>query len=113
MPAHHELMSSPKTVHWGVFDAKIPPVLEIASGDTVTFHCPAGGPADLPDGGFDIPAELAEVHRRVTRGPGPHFMTGPVAVAGAEPGDVLEVRILSAELRSDWGWNLILPNMGT
>jgi len=113
MASHHELMSGPPTVHWGVFDARLPPVLQIESGDTVTFYCLSGEPEDLPNGGYDIPEELLEVHRTVTRGPGPHFMTGPVAIAGAEPGDVLEVRILSTELRSDWGWNVILPNLGT
>lgn len=114
MSRHHELKASPQTVHWGVFDARMSPVLEIEPGDTVTFHCLSGEPEDLPEGsGFDIPAELAEVHRHVTRGPGPHFMTGPVWVEGAEPGDVLEVHIRSAALRSDWGWNLILPKHGT
>ncbi len=112
MATHHELVSGPETVHWGVFDAGIAPVLHIQSGDTVTFHCLSGEPEDLPNGGFDIPPELAEVHRRVARGAGPHFMTGPVFMEDAEPGDVLEVRILSAELRSDWGWNVILPNHG-
>lgn len=112
MATHHELFSGPETIHWGVFDALIPPVLRVQSGDTITFHCLSGEPEDLPDGGFDIPPELAEVHRRVSRGPGPHFMTGPVFVETAVPGDVLEVRILSAALRSDWGWNVILPNHG-
>ena len=113
MAMHHELMSGPETVHWGVFDAEIPPVLHIEFGDTVTFHCLSGGPENLPPDGFDIPAELVEVHRKVVRGPGPHFMTGPVFINGAEPGDVLEVRILTAEIRSDWGWNLFLPKRGT
>lgn len=113
MATEHELFSSPETVHWGAFDAHIAPVLRVQSGDTVAIHCLSGEPEDLPDGGFDIPPELEEVHRRVARGPGPHFMTGPVFVESAEPGDVLEVRILSASLRSDWGWNVILPNHGT
>ena len=52
---HHELKSSPETVHWGVFDASLPAVLRVASGDTVTFHCLAGTPDDLPASGFDIP----------------------------------------------------------
>jgi acetamidase/formamidase len=113
MSTHHELKSSADTVHWGVFDARIPAVLRIDPGDSVTFHCLSGEPEDLPEDGFDIPPELMDVHRRVARGPGPHFMTGPVWVNGAEPGDVLEVRIRSAELRSDWGWNVILPALGT
>src|SRR5215472_15482026 len=110
---HHELKASPQNVHWGVFDAKLKPVLRIAPGDTVTFHCLSGEPEDMPESGFAIPPDLAEAHRRVKRGPGPHFMTGPVFVDGAEPGDVVEVRILSAELRSNWGYNLILQNEGT
>ena len=36
-------------------------------------------------------------------------MTGPVAVRGAQPGDMLEVRILEVSLRVDWGWNRIRP----
>ena len=42
-----------------------------------------------------------------------HILTGPVAIEGAEPGDVLEVDILDVQLRQDWGWNLIRPLSGT
>ena len=42
-----------------------------------------------------------------------HILTGPVAVRGAEPGDVLEVRIIDIALGCDWGWNAIRPNAGT
>ena len=35
------------------------------------------------------------------RGPGPHILTGPIEIKGAEPGDVLEVRILDIELALD------------
>jgi acetamidase/formamidase len=44
---------------------------------------------------------------------GPHILTGPVAVRGAEPGDTLEVRIKAIELSVDWGWNIIRPLRGT
>jgi acetamidase/formamidase len=47
------------------------------------------------------------------RGPGPHLLTGPIYVEGAEPGDVLEVRVLDIKLRADWGWNLQVPMLGT
>ncbi len=111
--AHHELPSTPETVHWGYFEAARPPVLEVDSGDTVTVHCLSGEPEDLPPAPFEVLAEHRDVHARCERGPGPHFMTGPVFVAGAEPGDALEVRILDCELRQDWGWNLIQPLLGT
>ena len=111
--AHHELPSTPETVHWGYFEAAQAPVLEVASGDTVTMHCLSGGPKDLPPAPFEVLPDHREVLERCERGPGPHFMTGPVRVAGAEPGDALEVRILECELRQDWGWNLIQPLLGT
>ena len=111
--AHHELPSTPETVHWGYFEAARPPVLEVASGDTVTIHCLSGEPKDLPPAPFEVLPDHREVLERCERGPGPHFMTGPVRVAGAEPGDALEVRILECKLRQDWGWNLIQPLLGT
>ena len=42
-----------------------------------------------------------------------HILTGPIAVKGAEPGDVLEVDILDVQLRQDWGYNVIRPLAGT
>ena len=43
---------------------------------------------------------------------GPHILTGPVAVKGAQPGDTLEICIESIELTADWGWNIIRPLKG-
>ena len=111
--AHHDLPSTPETVHWGYFEASRRAVLAVDSGDTVTIHCLSAEPEDLPSEPFEVMAEHREVHARCERGPGPHFMTGPVWVGGAEPGDVLEVRILECKLRQDWGWNLIQPLLGT
>ncbi len=39
------------------------------------------------------------------RGPGGHILTGPVYVEGAQPGDVLEVKILSIDFAIDYGYN--------
>ena len=39
------------------------------------------------------------------RGPGGHILTGPVYVEGAEPGDALEVKMLSIDLPIDYGYN--------
>ena len=47
------------------------------------------------------------------QGPGPHFITGPVYVKGAQPGDVLQVDILNVKVRQDWGFVSILPLLGT
>ncbi|MEO8668602.1 MAG: acetamidase/formamidase family protein, partial [Bauldia sp.] len=114
--AHHHLEAGPKTVAWGFFDAALPPVLRIRSGDTVTIDTISGEPADMPDPalGFGIVAGHREVHdANPVPGIGPHFLTGPIFVEGAEPGDVLEVRLLEIGLAQDWGWNLQQPLLGT
>src|SRR5688572_2538687 len=112
---HHHLPATPETVRWGHWDGRVPPVLTIKSGDTVTIDTLSGGPADLPDaaGGFTVLPEHRAVHAAGHPAPGPHFHTGPVAVEGAKAGDVLEVRIKDIKLRQDWGWNLQAPWLGT
>ena len=62
---------------------------------------------------FHVPPELADVHAQNERMVPGHILTGPIAVDGAEPGDVLEVDILDVQLRQDWGYNLIRPLAGT
>jgi acetamidase/formamidase len=54
-----------------------------------------------------------EICEKLKPSPGPHILTGPVAVRGAMPGDTLEVRIKAMQLTVDWGWNLIRPLRGT
>jgi acetamidase/formamidase len=56
---------------------------------------------------------MQEIHEKNERMLPGHILTGPVAVEGAEPGDVLEIEILDIKLRQDWGWNLIRPLSGT
>ena len=111
---HHHLHSSPETCHWGFFEAKLKPVLTIASADEVTVDTISGGPDVVPDRGkFHVPPELAEVHAKSERMLPGHILTGPIAVEGAEPGHVLEVEILDVRLRQDWGYNMIRPLAGT
>lgn len=107
---HHHLKSSPETCHWGFFEAKLKPVLTIASGDEVTIETVSGGPDVVPDRGkFYVPPELDDIHAKCERMVPGHILTGPIAISGAEPGDVLEVDILDVQLRQDWGYNLIKP----
>jgi len=112
--AHHHLKSSPETCHWGFFEARLKPVLTIDSGDEITIETISGGPDVVPDKSrFHVPPELFEVHAKNERMVPGHILTGPVAVNGAEPGDVLELDILDVKLRQDWGYNLIRPLAGT
>lgn len=109
------LKASPETCAWGYFDAARPPVLEIASGDTIVVDTVSGGPEHLPpeDAGFNVPSELLKIHAQSERPLPGHILTGPVAVKGAKPGQVLEVNILDVALRQNWGWNMIRPLAGT
>lgn len=111
--AHHRLPASVGTVHWGYFDASLPPVLTVAPGDTVEVDTISGNPWNLPGDGFHVPPELLDVHARVERELQGHIMTGPIGIEGARPGDMLEVRLLDIRPRTDWGYNMIRPLVGT
>ena len=114
MSARHTLRAAVGTVHRGAFDAAIPPVLTIASGDVVEVTTLSGNPDQMPppELGFTVLPEHRDVLARVPKGEGPHFITGPIAVEGAMPGDELIVEIVAMELAQDWGWNRFAPGMG-
>jgi acetamidase/formamidase len=88
----HRLAASPQTVHTGFYDSSIPPVLTIESGDTVILSSMM-----LMDGrlrcGMTLGEMLAVRQEYIDRNMGGHTLTGPIFIKGAEPGDVLEVRI--------------------
>ena len=106
---HHRLASDVDTVHWGWFDATLEPVLTIDSGDRVTVETVSGGVANLPGEGFHVPPELHRIHAKVERRLPGHIVTGPIAVRGTRPGDVLEIRIIEIQLRQDWGYTYVRP----
>ncbi len=88
----YQLKATPQTVHTGFFDASIPPVLTVNSGDTVQMSTSMLMNGKLRCGMTE--QEFFEARQYfVERKMGGHTMTGPVSVKGAEPGDVLEVRI--------------------
>ena len=111
MAQTHRLDPALETVHWGFFDGKLAARMEVESGDTVVVDTVSGTLEVAPQ------ASYTAAHREIvtTLKPqlGPHILTGPIAVRGAQPGDTLEVRIKSIELTADWGWNVIRPLRGT
>ena len=109
------LHTDPDTCAWGYFDASMDPVLEVQDGEVVVIDTVSGGPEHTPSPSeeFDIPPELLEIHAKSPRQLPGHILTGPVAIAGAQAGQVLEVQIVDVQLRQDWGWNLIRPLAGT
>ena len=71
-PRTHELIASPTTVHRNFFDATLPPVLRIASGDIVRLETATGNPryftgGDCANGGKEVVNAVAE-GKRAARG---------------------------------------------
>lgn len=101
----HELSATPTTVRWGYFDKSAAAAIAVSSGDLVRVRTLTHHAGDAPDLLMDD--EIRAVYDTVTdRGPGPHILTGPIYVDGANPGDTLAVKILSAEPRLPFGSNL-------
>ncbi len=113
--ATHSLAASPKTVRRGMFDAKFPPVLTVQPGDTVVLQSVSGMPHVMPpsEAGLTVPVALAEILAANLPHLGGHIVTGPIAIAGAEPGDILEVSIDAIELGADWGYCGFHPLLGS
>ncbi len=114
---HHHLPALPSTIHWGYFSHALAPVMRIASGDIVTIETLTQHAYDdyermiKGDSGAESVFHWTREHKAVDRrGAGPidasiygrgsgegfgvHICTGPIYVNEAQPGDVLEVRIL-------------------
>ncbi|PYX84005.1 MAG: acetamidase [Acidobacteria bacterium] len=102
---HHSLAATPDTVQWGWLDPKEPPKLTIDSGDTVSVETLMHSLDQVHPG---VPMEKLVELRKQNDGGGPHSITGPIYVSGAEPGDTLEIHILKIVPKAD-GFNFNLP----
>ena len=108
----HRLEATPSTVAYGYYWSEAKPALRIASGDIIDVDTLlTNSPTGLQRAGVaddKIQRSLKAIVAEVTgdrRGPGGHILTGPVYVDGAQPGDALEVKILSIDFPIDYGYN--------
>ena len=89
--------------HYG-WDASLAPVHTVAPGETLTLSCRDAGDGQIgPDA---TPATVAALDASRA-----NPVTGPVAVDGARPGDVLVVEILDFA-PSGAGWTAVIPGFG-
>lgn len=109
----HNLAATPETISFGIFAADVPPVLTIQSGDVVVVETITDCADAVPEIGFTFAPALLAIRAAKLPQIGPHILTGPIAVAGAMPGDMLEIKINAIEPAADWGWCGILPTLGT
>jgi acetamidase/formamidase len=93
----------PERIHHA-WDNTLEPTLRIASGDTVHYDLRMAGSGQVHEG-----ATFAETNFDFDT---LYNLLGPLYVEGARPGDTLRVEIL-ALAPGDWGWCVILPELGT
>jgi acetamidase/formamidase len=103
--AHYSLPASPENVQWGWYDTSEKPRLTVSSGDTVSIETISHSLGQIKPG-----ADMDEIVRlrKENDGGGPHSITGPIYVSGAEPGDTLEIHILKIVPKTD-AFNFNLP----
>ena len=103
----HLLPATLETTQWGWFDNAQPPVLRVKSGDTIVMETMMHSHNQV------IPGTTIEQIKKLRTdfpGRGPHTLTGPIYVEGAEPGDVLKVRINKIVPRA-YASNFNVPGM--
>ena len=99
--ANHMLSAEPTHSRW---NADLPPRLTIDSGDTVHFECQDSSGAQVH------PGMTVDEFGGIDRGR-IHALTGPVAIHGAMPGDVLQIDVLDLKHKG-WGWSSVIPGLG-
>jgi acetamidase/formamidase len=104
----HVLPSTAATVRVGAMDPTAPNAVEIESGDVVHYPDTWVNWANEAKDGMSF-AEREPIRKRYPQGP--YSLVGPVAIKGAEPGDVIECRMLKLET-IDWGWNSTPKGVG-
>jgi formamidase len=100
------LSEEPGTGHNRWHEA-IEPVVEVDPGDTVVYET-----RDAFDGQLNRESTAEDVENLDLSGV--HPLTGPVFVKGAEPGDLLEVKLVAVEADpwEQWGYTVEVPGFG-
>jgi len=111
--AQQTLLATPETIVWGNYNGMAKPALTVHSGDTVVIQTlstcgPAPRLESLGIPASEIPQYVRDIYDKfpaADKGPGGHILTGPVAIAEAQSGDVLEVRIQKVAIDVPWACN--------
>lgn len=122
----YHVRSGPETIHWGYLSGALDPILRVEPGAVVTIDTVSheglledqGAPESFfPRFGIarsKVLEDAVEIYARVQHsGAGPHIVSGPIFVEGAEPGDVLAVHILKAKPRVPYGVNSSRASKGS
>lgn len=96
----YRLSDRDQNIH-NAWDNSLDPILTVEPGEVVRFEC-----RDATDGQVNVETTVADVPE-LSFDP-VHPLTGPVAIDGAEPGDVLEIELLELQHKG-WGYTLFFP----
>ncbi len=113
--------SVPENMVYGYYGADVPPVSKAKDGDVVEIQCinTTGISARDPEAFFkannypldtEHAQDVVNIMKNVKRQPGNptgHMLTGPVYIEGAEPGDMMEIRVVDIIIRSEYGVNSV------
>ncbi len=124
----HHVRATPENLAWGWLGSDTPPVYRVKSGDIVKIDTISMGgmrednyqeflkthniPLDHPVVKEMVAARLQVPPNGLPPRTGGHMLTGPIFIEGAEPGDILEVRIWDNQLRLPYGNNGAGPGSG-
>jgi len=123
----HVVRSTPENVVWGWYPLDRAPVLTVRSGDTVRIDTlshagttqaeePVGYLGQFGAAPDEVLQDVVDFWQtrpdRPREGRSGHVITGPIYIEGAEPGDTLEVQILSLRTRAPYGINNTGPTSG-
>ena len=121
VPGQHYLRSTPDTITWGYLpNAASRPVVTVQAGETITVDTVSheglledqgrdpieyfGSHGVKPDSVLTDAVAIAACNiEHDYDDDGPHIVTGPIAVRGAVPGDILKVDVLDLALRTPYG----------
>ena len=114
------IRTTPENMVWGYYGADVPPIATIQDGETVAIQAVnmAGVSRKDPEAFFknnNLPVDeqaqdMFDIIKNVKAEPSGlsgHMLTGPIYIEGAEPGDMLEVRILDITPRCGYGVNSV------
>jgi acetamidase/formamidase len=102
---YHVVPATLETTQWGWLDPNEPPKVVMNAGELVAIETMMHSHNAIQPG---TTMEEIVALRKANPGGGPHSVTGPVYVNGAEPGDVLEIRIRKIVPKA-FGFNFNLP----
>lgn len=121
----HVVRTVPENMVWGFFGADVPPIYRVKDGDVVEIQTvnPSGVSRTNPEEFYtknNLPIdahaqEVIAIMKNVKPEPSGirgHMLTGPVYIEGAQPGDMLEIRMLDLQFPADFGVNSVWPGGG-